>query len=219
MLLSHGGCLSEDSIVECVNIRSRLKTMRIDSPIGKNARDIFPDLINKKSGKRIDSLAPPNPPDISWLYDGIQTTGADRHDHANSALVFVAAKKERSLVEKILEKMDYRVDAVPSPVHAMQRLQDFHYKLVICSAGTAAGDLHKYICHIPPFRRRAMYYVLVGPHLHTLYDIEALALSANLVINYKEIKYLKKILEKGFRDYEKLFGPLFDVISHTSSLL
>ncbi len=57
-----------------------------------------------------------------------------------------------------------------------------------------------------------MYYAIVGPNLHTLYNLEALSLSANLVINDQDLQYLEKILYIGFRDYENLFRPLLDTL-------
>jgi hypothetical protein len=43
--------------------------------------------------------------------------------------------------------------------------------------------------------------------MHTLYDIQALAYSANLVVNDAELDSIGLILKKGLRDYEDLFGP------------
>ena len=60
---------------------------------------------------------------------------------------------------------------------------------------------------------------IVGPRLHTLYDLEALAFSANLVINDREMPYLEPVLRKGLRDYEKLFRPLIDALSGESASL
>ena len=56
-------------------------------------------------------------------------------------------------------------------------------------------------------QRRYLYYILVGPELHTLYDLEALAQSANLTVNERDVPHLRVILRKGLTDYEALFGP------------
>ena len=66
---------------------------------------------------------------------------------------------------------------------------------------------------VPDGRRRLLFYAIVGPRLHTLYDLEALAFSANLVINDREMPHLEPVLRKGLRDYEKLFRPLIDALS------
>ncbi|MBT8334771.1 MAG: hypothetical protein KJP19_10085 [Deltaproteobacteria bacterium] len=61
-------------------------------------------------------------------------------------------------------------------------------------------------------KRRNLYYVIIGPELKTLYDLQALSLSANLVVNNSDMKYLDKILKKGFQDYETLFRPFVEII-------
>lgn len=52
--------------------------------------------------------------------------------------------------------------------------------------------------------------MLVGPNLNTLYELEALANSANLVINEKDIQYLDVILRKSITAYEQMFGPVME---------
>jgi hypothetical protein len=46
----------------------------------------------------------------------------------------------------------------------------------------------------------------------TLYDLEALSLSANLVFNDKNIDELNPILRKSLREHEELFGPLVEIL-------
>ena len=67
-------------------------------------------------------------------------------------------------------------------------------------------------CTLRPLRRRLIYYVLIGAELRTCYDMEALALSANAVVNERDLPYLEVILKRGFLDYEKLFGPMLEVL-------
>ena len=190
--------------------------MKINSPIGKNAKDLFPDLVFKHLITRNECLEPPAAPDISWLKEGRKVSGSIADDDARAALVFLPAIEEKIFVEKILGEMAYNTDAVVSVENAIQEIQTLQYNLVICSRDAAAREIHEYICKLPSARRRLLYYVLVGPDLHTLYDLEALAFSANLVVNSNELKYLKTILKKGFRDYENLFGPLLDVVNTTT---
>jgi hypothetical protein len=203
-----------------LEINSKAGHMGLSSLIGKNARDLFPELVSKGQQKKKNSrLAPPLPPDISWLREGIQEVGTRKHEDSPAALVFIIAEEERILVEKILGEMGYRLDVVLTAAHAIQRLQSFRYELIICSTEAAKRDIHEYICKLPSAIRREIYYVLVGSHLHTLYDLEALTLSVNQVINTNELRYLEKILKKGFSEYEKLFGPLLAVINKSTSLL
>ena len=53
----------------------------------------------------------------------------------------------------------------------------------------------------------------------THYDLEALAFSANLVINDREMPHLEPVLRKGLQDYEKLFRPLLDALAAETTAL
>jgi len=57
-------------------------------------------------------------------------------------------------------------------------------------------------------KRRFIFYILIGPEFSTLYDLEALSNSANLVVNTQEIPELLTILRKAIPRYEDLFGSL-----------
>jgi len=57
--------------------------------------------------------------------------------------------------------------------------------------------------------------MIVGPSLRTLYDLEALSLSANAVVNSKDIKYINLILRKVYQDYDALYGPYLEVLKST----
>ncbi|MBA3008258.1 MAG: hypothetical protein KKB91_00930 [Proteobacteria bacterium] len=195
--------------------------MDIKSLAGKSAFDLFPDLFRDdlKEKKCRDTIPPPPPPDISWLADGMAETETSQSGDSVTALVVIVADHTRTIVEKVLTKMGYAVDTALSVAPAIQRLQAVQHKLIICGTEAALKDIHQYICSFPSTRRRETYYAIVGPHLHTLYDLEALTLSANLVINDKDLQNLENILHKGFCDYENLFRPFLDCLNISTSFL
>jgi hypothetical protein len=59
-------------------------------------------------------------------------------------------------------------------------------------------------------RRRYIFYILLGDRFHTLYDLEAMANSANLTVSTADLKHLDIVLRKAIPSYEELFGPLFE---------
>ena len=71
-------------------------------------------------------------------------------------------------------------------------------------------------------RRRNIHYTLIGPEFQTLYDLQAISNSANLVVNDNELKNFSLILKKSLHESQKLFGPLAEaLINHgriTSSI-
>ena len=66
------------------------------------------------------------------------------------------------------------------------------------------------MCAMPMEHRRHIFYILTGDSLHTLYNLEALAVSANLTVHSKDIPKLHVILRKAFQAHEELFGPFLE---------
>jgi hypothetical protein len=63
---------------------------------------------------------------------------------------------------------------------------------------------------LPMNRRRYMFYILLGDAFHTLYNLEALAHSANLTVNTSDLRHLDIILRKAIPTYEELFGAFLE---------
>jgi hypothetical protein len=57
-------------------------------------------------------------------------------------------------------------------------------------------------------RRRFIFYIVIGKEFRTLYNLQSLAYSANLVVNDTEIPYFNVIIRKAIPEYEELFGPI-----------
>ena len=62
-------------------------------------------------------------------------------------------------------------------------------------------------------RRRYLFYILIGPEFHTLYNLQALAYSANLVINEKDLYHMGVALRKAIPMYEEVFGPYMEELT------
>ena len=193
--------------------------MQQSSLAGKSALDLFPDLFTAPAGaEQAESLAPP-PPDKDWLADCQDTGVGTRAANIPAALVAIVPDQRRSQAVDTLKRMGYRVDLALGADEGLELLRITHYDLVLCEADRAFADLHRTIRQLPPGRRRLLFYAIVGPRLHTLYDLEALAFSANLVINDREMPHLEPVLRKGLQDYEKLFRPLLDALAAETSAL
>lgn len=190
--------------------------MTSGSLAGKSAQDLFPDLFTAPRGVEQDILAPP-PPDPNWLADCLTMEAGGPAADIPAALVAITADHRRAMAEQVLESMGYVVEVAESAAEGLELLRLTRYSLVLCEADRAFADIHRTIRQFPPNRRRLTYYAIVGPRLHTLYDLEALAFSANLVLNDREMPALEKILRKGLRDYEKLFRPMLDALAGLST--
>jgi len=187
-----------------------------------DAFGLFPDLMKNlvgtkdSKGGRKSRVRPPPIPDLSWLGTGVYQEQEQVRD-IPTALVLMGEECADSTVGSSLQDLGYRIETVDSPIEALVKLQANTFATVLMHAefgkeSLAESTVYNYIKWLPVSKRRTIFYILVGPDFRTLYDLEALSLSANLVINDVDIEYLKPILKKSFRDHEELFGPLVETM-------
>lgn len=207
-----------------------------------DAFTLFPDLMQglfetdpgKKGSKRAEKTVPdiwdspvlpakksvtppPPPPDLNWLYrEGGEEQ--ERVEDIPTALVLMGNGQKSEVLFSDLQALGYRVETADTVVEAFNKLKFTHFAAILMHAGFeedlfAESALHRYLTWLPSAKRRTIFYILVGPDFHTLYDLEALALSVNLVVNDTDVKHLKPILRKSFRDHEVLFGPLLETMA------
>ncbi|MCB2181740.1 MAG: hypothetical protein KQH63_06935 [Desulfobulbaceae bacterium] len=199
---------------------------------GKNAFDMFPDIMGnapeaKKTVKKPPSspntsldkkpepvyapVFPPEPPDSRLLLQGDEGAHGDISD-AQIALVLMQEGENKIRVKEAFEELGYLVESSGTPREAIEKMKIINVTSVVLqpdfeAKGLADSTFHEHMKWLPMSQRRQIFYVLIGPQFHTLYDLEALVESANLVVNERDIGKLPVILRKGFQDYDNLFGP------------
>jgi hypothetical protein len=159
-------------------------------------------------------VKPPEPPDTSWLEDGIFEEEEIVSDIPQS-MVLMPEGPGREQVIKALTGLGYRAETALDTDHALERMQFFNYSSIVMHTGftgdrIADNEFHRFMCAMNMARRRYIFYVLIGPEFKTFYNLQALAESANLVVNEKDTPYFGVILRKAIPDYEELFGPYME---------
>lgn len=194
--------------------RIKLKCVHCAVPFGLD-RSILPDeRIAAPSGKASGGSKPPAPPDLGWLKSGAYD---DREvvDDIPRALVLMPDIPEKKLVAEALEGFNYQVDQATIPEEAIANIRFINYAAVFLHTGfepggIRSGGVHRFMCDMSMARRRDVFYVLIGEQFETLYDLQALVHSANLVVNNAEVPHISTILKKSIPEYEALFGPLME---------
>jgi len=158
------------------------------------------------------NIKPPDPPDISWLESGDFDEDQVIED-VPLALVLMEDSENRDAIIESIESIGYKTEIVKNTREAMEKMQFVEYSAVVLHAnyegeGLASSDFHRYMCDMPMSRRRFVFYTLIGKEFNTLYNLQALAYSANLVVNEEEIPYFNIIIRKAIPEYEELFGPI-----------
>ncbi|MBF0258006.1 MAG: hypothetical protein HQK62_04050 [Desulfamplus sp.] len=155
--------------------------------------------------------APPEAPDISWLVSGGEID-SDLVDNIMTAMVIVPDESMRNKISEIIRKESYQIYVPKSIDEAIESIRFKDYAIIVYHSryeerSLNSQDFHKFMQQMSMSKRRYILYILVGPEFHTLYDLEALANSANLVVNDSEVPFLSTILTKLKSDYQKLFRP------------
>ncbi len=153
-------------------------------------------------------VSPPQAPDLGWLQKDERRR--KRISAGAAALLLMPDDQYRSMAIEMIGTMGYNIWTIKSLPQAISRAAQCQIIIVDTEiiGSPEQSALHQKIINLPMTVRRYIYYAIIGPEFHTLYDLEALALSANLVINHRDLPSLKTILTKGLRGNEELFAPL-----------
>lgn len=162
-------------------------------------------------------IKPPPPPNIAWLKSGVFEDEEVVEDIPQT-LILAKPGAERDSISEAVENIGYQATFANSEKEAMEKLQFTNYASVILhdnfeDGGLRTSSFHQFMRDMGMQKRRFIFYILIGPRFSTLYDLEALAYSANLVVNSSEIPQLLIIFRKAIPQYEELFGNLMAEIS------
>ncbi len=158
-------------------------------------------------------VRPPAPPELDWLKTG-RFQAEEKVEDVPMALVLFADTPARQKIRDAMESVGYQVLTADTADEAIERMRFVNFACVVFHSGLESSldesIFHRYMRQMTMERRRYIFYILIGPEFHTLYDLEALAASANLVVAEEDIQYFDIILRKAIPSYEELFGPLLD---------
>lgn len=165
----------------------------------------------------------PAPPDIGWLQSGEEADDLEEVVRdVPLAMVLMADGEPRRQVAGALEAEGFQVE-FPELAAAKERMRFVNFAAVVLHSDFtdgdwASSDFHRYMRQMPSAGRRLLLYVLIGPQFKTLYDLEALAHSANLVVNDADVAKFPLILKKARHDYQTLFGPYLEALKEHGKL-
>jgi hypothetical protein len=165
-------------------------------------------------GARKADVTPPPAPDISWLDSG-QMQGKEVIEDTPMALILINKGPGLSTVREAFEDEGFLPIFSDTLDDALNRMQFATFAAVLLHSrfegeSLESNSFHIFMRKMAMLRRRNLHYTLVGPEFQTLYDLQALSYSANLVVNDNELNNFRLILKKSLHETQKLFGPLAD---------
>ncbi len=193
------------------------RTLRLPCPQCKKTITLDSNSLKPGLNQPTSSVKPPTPPDITWLKEG-QFEEEEVVEDIPQTLILVPPGNARDNITKAIESIGYQASFAESSQEAIEKMQFENFASVILHSGfekesLAQSSFHQFMRDMSMLKRRFIFYILIGPDFSTFYDLEALASSANLVVNDREVPELLTILRKAIPKYEELFGSLMAEIS------
>lgn len=158
-------------------------------------------------------VTPPPPPDHSGLDATSPADDEAKIEDVPQILILMPESPDLHLIAEAMETFGYQPSIVLSAEEAIEKMQFVSYASVILHSRFEGSDFengpfHQFMGAMHMNKRRYIFYILTGPEFHTLYDLQALAYSANLVVNDKDLPQLPLILRKTIPQYEAMFGAI-----------
>ncbi|MDR3088371.1 MAG: hypothetical protein LBU39_00950 [Desulfobulbaceae bacterium] len=165
-------------------------------------------------GRTLLAMKAPPPPDLQWLRDG-DFSNQDVIEDVSRSMVLMPPGESKNIVTQTMEGLGYVAEQPESAEIALDRLEFLPYASVFLHeeyepGGFASGTFYRAMRAMNMIKRRYIFFVLIGKNLHTLYNLEALSLSANLTVREDDLPLLHTVLRKAIPDYDELFGPYID---------
>ena len=162
-------------------------------------------------------ITPPPPPDLSGLSNNAYE-GKEVIEDIPKVLILMPDSPNCRLITEAMEALGYQPFFAQSAEDAMEKMQFINYACVILhshyeDSPLENGTFHQFMCSMSMNKRRYIFYILVGPDFHTLYGLEALACSANLVVSDQDLPQLTIILRTAIPQYEGMFGAIMQEMS------
>lgn len=200
--------------VKCVYCTKAFGLDALSVDVTAVPKDIRRKKTQETSAPHKGGTRPPAPPDVTWLADGVFDDQEVVEDIPR-ALVLMPEIPARDVVVKAAVDFGYQVEQPTDVTEAIEKMRFVNYAAVFLhsgyeSAGILSGKFHAYMRGMSMSRRRFTIYVLLGAEFETLYDLQAMAYSANLVVNDRDLNHIGVVLKKTIPEYEALFGPLME---------
>jgi predicted Zn finger-like uncharacterized protein len=136
------------------------------------------------------------------------------------ALVMGNTTERGEMISKAVESIGYKAISTPNTRDAIGKTRFHHFDMVILMDGFDGQPLERcgmvnYLNRLNMAVRRRIFVALVSDNFKTMDDMMAFAMSANVVINTKDLEKLPPILKKAVSDNEKFYKVFMDTLGET----
>jgi hypothetical protein len=138
------------------------------------------------------------------------------YEDVKLALVMADENLNR-IIKPAIEEINYKFISAPTIREALLKLRYHNFNLIILAEGfdgqeIAGGPIMNYLNHMSMSGRRRIFLTLVSNRYKTMDEMMAYSLSANMVVNIREIGSLAILLKRGLQEYEQFYKVFMDVL-------
>ena len=209
------------------------QVVRINCPKCKNKITIEPDNLLQDDLSPDDTVYETGKLHLKYIEskrDGQTTEGAFGYDDYSSdealaffdgdtklALIMIEDNKNEGKVKAAVEELGYKYISSPNTRDALGKLRFYHFDMVLLEDGfdgqeTGKSPVMNFLSHTTMSSRRRIFLALIGDRFKTMDEIMAFSLSANIVVNSKEIEKLSSVLKRGLSEHEKFYKVFMDTL-------
>lgn len=133
------------------------------------------------------------------------------------ALVMAESPEHSALIRRAVEAVGYKFIATPNTRDAIGKLRFHHFDLIILSEGFDGQPLNNsailnYLNRLPMTVRRRIFLALVADGFKTMDNMMAFSMSANVVINTKDMEKLHLVIRKAIVENERFYKVFTDTL-------
>jgi CheY-like chemotaxis protein len=135
-------------------------------------------------------------------------------------LTMVMEKAPQAIEElrQVVEDLGYRCVLAENSDRAINKLHFHHFDLIFLSEGfeeveLGKGPMLRHINSLPMSLRRRMFLTLIGDGFRSMDRMTAFAMSANLVVNRKDMDKLTAILRQEILDNQNFYRVFVETLS------
>jgi len=174
-----------------------------------------------QSGRVEEGGETAQPEEVSWPDEDEEDTALDSYEEGEQlVLVMDGDTHHTEVVKQALEELGYRYVSAENSREAISKLRFHHFDFVILAdhfdnLPLEQSPILKYLNNLTMSIRRRVFVVLIGEKFKTMDHMMGFALSANLVMNVKDLDKMAGILRRSVSDNNKFYKVFFDTLEET----
>ena len=138
------------------------------------------------------------------------------YDESKLALI-MADEEICNKIRPAVEEKGYRFITAPNIRETLLKLRYNQFDLMILADGfdgqeIFGGPILNYLNHMSMSSRRMIFLALIGEKFKTMDEMVAYTLSANMVVNTKDLGSFSTLLKRGITEYSRFYKVFLDTL-------